>query len=155
MDQYIINFIKELGANLFLVKNFYFLVESYINGLSSIQSCDFFKFTAMGYFSFWQKASSYFKELNNKKNVHSIYHFISYLDSHPELIPENKRNYFSSLSLKVKRFDKSDSIKTYSMDNLFDDIIFSHQIYVGLSNLYSIPQADQSLSFKTLEHQYS
>ena len=40
------------------------------------------------------------------------------------------------------------------MNQLFDDIIFSHQIYVSLCNLYSLPQADSTLTFKPLNQDY-
>lgn len=150
MDQYIINFMKELGANLFLVKNFFFFVESFTKGLFQIKTMDLSGYTVMGCFAFWQSASQYFQGLYQKQNNRSIYHFIDYLNNHPELIPNAKRQYFDAISNRVKSYPKVKVTKPYNMNLMFDDIVFSHMLYVNLCNLYSISQGDRALSFNEI-----
>jgi len=147
MDQYIINFMKELGANLFLVKNFFFFVESFTNDLSQIKTMNLSGYTVMGCFAFWKSASHYFQSLYQKQNASSIYHFIDYLNDHPELIPNSKRQYFDAITTRVKSYSKVNSSIPYNMNLLFDDIVFSHILYVSFCNLYSISQGDSVLSF--------
>ena len=83
MDQYIINFMKELGSNLFLVKNFFFFVESFTKGLFTVKSMDISQYTVMGCFAFWQSATQYFQGLTQKQSPNSFHHFIVHLENHP------------------------------------------------------------------------
>ncbi|MFA5007249.1 MAG: hypothetical protein WC509_07255 [Candidatus Izemoplasmatales bacterium] len=146
MDEFLIRFIHELGANLALAKNFFFFVETLAKGLSRMQTGTSSDFSMMTWLAFWNGVAQYFFGLYGKKGERTFAGLFAHLDRHPELVPSSKAGYYRAVSARARTRWQSDRPTHYGMERMFDDIVFANEMYVNLCNLYDIRSDGQPLS---------
>jgi hypothetical protein len=146
MDEFLIHFLNELGAHLFFAKNFFLFVETLAKGLGDIKSGSMSSsVTMMTWLAFWNGIAHYFFGLYDKKSERSFSALFAHLDRHPELIPSSKFGYYQALSSRVRVRCQGRTLSPSDMEQLFDDVVDAHEIYVGFCNLFDIRGGSQNL----------
>lgn len=162
MDDFVSRFLQELSANLFFVKDFFFFFERQIlmifhgkQGSNPVM--------VMTFFTFWNKALSYLISLYSRKQIGedsftSLFMYIS--ENRDRLIPANRQDYFEKLQERYDKYlmskgndldmidktghyyHKTAQIKQENAElvreTVFDTIVFTNEMYVGLCNLFEV-----------------
>ncbi len=138
MDEFLIHFMHELGANLALAKNFFFFVETFAKGLSKMQTGSSSDLTMITWLAFWNGVAHYFFGLYGKTGERSFARLFAHLDRHPELVPSSRTGYYQAIAVRARTRSQPQPIAHYGMERMFDDIVFANEMYVNLCNLFDI-----------------
>jgi len=155
MDEFLIHFMNELGANLFLAKNFFFFVETLAKGLSQFKTGSMSpSVSMMTWLAFWNGVAHYFFGLYGKASDRSFHALFSHLDKHPELVPASKVAYYQAISARAKSTSQNELMNHYDMEHLFHDVVNANELYVNLCNLYDIRGGGQNLHITDKERMF-
>lgn len=165
MDEFVAKFLQELSANLFFVKSFFFFFEQQIIMIFQGKSGSN-PFWIMTIFAFWNKALTYVVSLYNHNRVDqkSFSAFFAYVeDNKDRLLSPERREYFNKLEKRYQSYlsQKENALNTIQKtgslyhrtaslsqenailvkDAVFDTVVFTNEMYVGICNLFEVNEA--------------
>lgn len=162
-----LRFLHEMAANLFFLKNYFLLFpQTFLSGILAEKSSGMTAgiFTA---FSFWNGSFGYLSDLFRKsgKREGNLGIFLDRLESSEDPLLCGKRAYLLALRKKyadfvtanVPRLDRLAARREdpdcggfrnvrrirETEEILFDSLVFAHETYVGLCNLFSVRKGGQ------------